>query len=732
MNKELYSPEKTMAWLNNRLSGIFPNVRRLSRRELAVLKGEYPDLLQQGEPAYRVALQKCLVDVLGRALSVRAGSWTRSLQETDLPCLMVSPAGQISLVFEFSPTRGWGLEDVSSREYVSEFPDGAEFCRIFDPGVGANGSFSAKKLFKQALRERRRVFVFSALAASMVSFLALGTSLYSMQVYDRVIPTQGYSTLIVLTIGVGIAIFLEFVLKLTRSAILEAAIRDVDSEVSHGVFKRLLTIRLDQFPASVGTLAAQLRSYETIRTFYFAATLYAIDIPFALLFLCVVFFLAGPVLVGIILSFVVLAVAVGMLSRTQIVKHTRTGTASSNRKLGLLVEAVEGAEVIKATGAGWLAQIKWGSLSQDAISDDLKVRRYQELASFASASMQQLSYTLLVASGAFIAITDGTITMGGLIACAILSGRILTPIGMLPGLIVQWAHARMAMENLEKVFALRNDNDTCNQPLVPERLHGGYELEGIRFTYAAGGQPFSIDKLEIKPGEKVALLGPIGAGKSTLLKLLAGVYAPKDGRVLLDRLDIQQISRPHLSEVVGYLPQEVRLFAGTLRENLLLGMSDISEEQLVAAATATGLMPFISSHPQGLDLTITEGGNGVSRGQKQLIAFTRLLLSHPEVWLLDEPTASMDDGSERSCLMALRQMISPENTLVLVTHKPALLNLVQRIIVVTSAGVVMDGPRDMVIARLQQNHQAATGPVNQDVKDENGGERHVVAQGGAE
>jgi ATP-binding cassette subfamily C protein LapB len=566
---------------------------------------------------------------------------------------------------------------------------------------------TALALFKRALLTRKSIFVQAAAASLLINLLALGTSLYSMQVYDRVIPTQGVATLIVLTSGVLIATVLELVVKLARSGVLEVALKGMDLELSHAIFVRLLGIRMDQFPASVGTLSAQVRSYETIRNFASSATLFfAVDAPFALLFLAVMFLLAGPALAAVPAVFFVLAVAIGLFYRSRIARHASSENTASNKKLGLLVETVESAEHLKAAGGGPQQIQRWDALNQQSIEDDLAIRRYSEQASYSAAFMQQASYIALVGTGAWIAATSTNLSMGGLIACSILSGRVLGPVAALPGLIVQWAHAKAALNGLEKVFALQSDNHDMDHPLRPEIIHGQLEVAGLRFTYPSRPDTLAMDHLHIGAGEKVAILGPVGAGKSTLLKLLAGLYRPHQGRILLDGLDIQQIERGHLARQLGYLPQEVKLLSGTLRENLQVGLQDVSEQALLDACRSTGLMALVSGHPKGLDLAISEGGSGVSGGQKQLIALTRLLLARPVLWLLDEPTAAMDEQTEQKSLAVLRAAIAPAHTLVLVTHKPALVAMADRLILLAPKGVVMDGPRDAVLNQLRQSVQA--------------------------
>jgi len=568
---------------------------------------------------------------------------------------------------------------------------------------------NAFSLFKDALLERKGLFVQAAAASLIANVLALATALYSMQVYDRVIPTQGVSTLTVLTTGVLIAIVLELVVKFARAHTQEAAIAGMDMALSHSIFARLLGIRMDQFPASVGTLSAQVRSYETIRRFATSATLYVlVDAPFALLFLAVIGLLAGPLMAAIPVFCFLLALSVGMFYRQRIARRAESGNFSANKKLGLLVETVENAETIKASCGAGQQLARWDELTRECVADDVEIQRYSEQATYFAAFMQQVSYVLLVAFGAWIASTSNDLTMGGLIACAILSGRVLGPVAALPGLVVQWAHARAALDALEKVFALQGDNHAVERPLKPATIRGEWRLENLKFAYPGRPKPLTLPLTVIRAGEKVGVIGPVGSGKTTLLKLMAGLFAPGEGQVLLDGLDLQQIDRQHLSSRIAYLPQDVKLFAGCLRDNLTVGLGAVDESALLGAARASGLDQLIASHPQGLDMPIYEGGRGVSGGQRQLIALTRLLLAKPDAWLMDEPTAAMDEMSEQRALNALRQALQPAQTLLLITHKPALLAMVDRLIVLLPGGGVMDGPKAAVIERLRAGPQVPT------------------------
>jgi ATP-binding cassette subfamily C protein LapB len=354
---------------------------------------------------------------------------------------------------------------------------------------------------------------------------------------------------------------------------------------------------------------------------------------------------------------------------------------------------------------------RWMHTNDEARSQELQMRDITERNQHLTAFFQQVAYVLLVASGALM-ISRGELSMGALIACSILSGRVLQPVAMIPAQLVQWASVKASLQALDRIWQLEDDHQGVAHPLVPDDIQGSYKLEKVSASYGGPVKALVIPQMQIQAGEKVGILGPIGAGKTTLLRLLSGMYKPQEGRVLLDQLDIAHISKPVLAEHVGFLQQEGRLFAGSLRENLILGLLDPGDDAILAAAEKTGLQrAVISDHPKGLMQEITEGGIGLSAGQRQLVNLTRLYLRQPTVWLLDEPTASMDRQTEGVVLQSLRHSLQPQHTLVVVTHKPELLVLVNRLIVVAQHQVVLDGPRDEVLARLN-NPTPTTSGVN--------------------
>ena len=567
----------------------------------------------------------------------------------------------------------------------------------------------ALQLVWQAASQHRGVFFDALLATALVNLLALAGSLYSMQVYDRVIPNSGAQTLWVLTFGAAVAALMEFVLKQLRSGSMDRVCAAMDHSLSEWFFGRLMGIRMERRPASVGTLAAQAKGFETVRSVLTSTSLFVLaDIPFAVVFVIVIA-LVGGWLALIPLVALPLALGCGLAFRRATERHMRDNLSGSYRKQGLLVEAIDGAESLKASGGEWRLQSRWNQLLHEASEPDLASRRHTSLSQNLTVLMQQASYIALIATGAWL-VSNNSLTMGGLLACSIISNRAMSPIIQLPGVILQWAHARAAIEGLDRIISLPNEAEDARHALLPGALAATLRLERTRYAYLPGRTALEVETLQIQPGESVGLLGPIGSGKSTLLKLISGMYRPDEGRVFLGGLDMSLLGPAAIREVIGYLPQDVRLFSGTLRDNLLLGLPDPGDAAILAAATRTGLIDLISGQPKGLALEISEGSRGVSGGQRQLIGFTRLLLAKPKVWLLDEPTGAMDSVTESRITALLNDMRREGATLIVSTHKTALLGLFDRLMVLQAGRMMLDGPRQGVLDRLSGRPTVAPAP----------------------
>jgi ATP-binding cassette subfamily C protein LapB len=568
-------------------------------------------------------------------------------------------------------------------------------------------------LLWRAMRRRKGIFRDAVIATVVVNTLAIATGLYTMQVYDRVIPHTGFNTLMVLFVGVLIALGLELLLKQLRSHLMDRESTQIDTELSDWFFRRAQGIRMEARPPSLGTLAAQIKGLEYLRGVLSGNTIFLFaDLPFALLFVGVVAWIGG-VIAFVPLMLIPVTLLVGLAFQRRVNRATEKSQGHSNSKAGLLVEAIDGIESVKATGSEGRMQMAWQDLLRKAGDDDDSVKQASAISSNIAQTLQQLSYVTMVATGAFL-VVNAQLTMGGLIACAIISQRALSPIARLPSALVQWSHARATLKTLDQMLELPNELDEDDRTLNPEVVESGLRFERVEFAYGDNANlALELPLLQIEPGERVGIVGPIGSGKSTLLKIASGLYRPTEGQFFLGGLDVAKIKHARLRELIAYLPQDVRLTSGTLRENLLRGLPDPGDEAVLAAARRTGLINLINGHPLGLALPITEGGRGLSGGQKQLMAFTRLLLVDPAVMLLDEPTASMDNDTEANIGRIIADLASQGKTVLIATHKTTLLPHVDRLLVFGGGRVVADGPREEVLAQLRGNRQSRVSAVRE-------------------
>lgn len=636
----------------------------------------------------------------------------------DRPEILEQPDAAFLPLLAYHPDMGWGVIDSQTPQKTWNFRQEKNHTqthsdelslilriRLKDEHIKQR-SASFSDLLKADLGNYKGILIEAIIATFLINMLALAVSLFSMQVYDRVIPTRSEYTLIILASGVFLIIVFEAFMKFSRSKIMDKVVVGLDQYLSREVFQRLLKVRIDQMPGSVGSMAAQLRGYEQVRSFFTASTLFGlVDLPMTLIFISLIAFIGSPFVALVPVLAAVIAIVMGLSARRRIDALAAEGATASYYKTGLLVEAFEGVETIKAGAGNWKFLSRWLDVMNVTVKNDLDMKHANDNLAYFTQMLQQVSYVGIVIVGSFV-VMNGDMTMGGLIACSILGGRVLAPVMALPNLLVQYSHAKAAKLNIETLFSLEQDNHGVAYPLSPSRIKGFYQCDNVVFNYQDNDRPaIVINKLAIRPGERIAILGPIGSGKSTLLKVLAGLYAPTKGRVLLDGLDINQISRETLSERLGYLQQDHRLFQGTLRENLLIGMPAPDDDVLQEALIKTGLINLVSSHSSGLDLPISEGGRGLSGGQKQLVAFTRLLLTRPNVFLLDEPTAAMDNRQEQHCIKVLKQELADGQTFIVSTHKTALLELADRIIIMDNQRIIIDGPKQAVLEELKKNEQ---------------------------
>ncbi|EIL1178317.1 type I secretion system permease/ATPase [Salmonella enterica] len=560
-------------------------------------------------------------------------------------------------------------------------------------------------LFSTLLRYRR-YFYSAALAAIIINILALAGTFFTMNVYDRVVPNQAYVTLWSLAAGVALAMLFEFMARNIRAWLLDVAGKKTDLVIGSKLFFQVMTIRMEYKPSSAGSFANQLREFESVRDFITSATLATLsDIPFIFLFVGMIFLVAGPL--GLIPLLVIpIIVIVSVAIQWPLAKTMQENLHESSLKQGLIIEAIEGLETLKSSQGEGFMQKKWETFSALAAASAMKSRRLSTLAINFVSTMQQLQTVSMVCWGVYL-IEDGVITLGGLIGSVILSGRAVAPLAQVAGLAVRYQQAKAALSSLTRIMAIpvdkRHDIDYLADPVID----GNITLKQVEFSYPSTNgmpQPLILKNIniEIKKGEKIAILGRVGSGKSTLLKILARLYLPVKGQLFSDGLDLMQIDPADWRKAVGYVGQDCRLFYGTLKQNVMIGRPEATLAEFLRVMKLVGLDVFAAQHPLGYNLHIGEMGNGLSGGQKQLVALARCLIRHPKMVLFDEPTSAMDNQTEAMFIKHLKGAIRDE-TIIIVTHRPSLLPLVDRILVVEQGEIISDGPREVILTQLRSN-----------------------------
>lgn len=565
-----------------------------------------------------------------------------------------------------------------------------------------------KSWFFKVIWRFKKYYYQIILATFVINFLALVSSLYVMNVYDRVIPNKSYQTLWVLSIGVIIAILFEFTAKMLRGRLTDIAGKKADLIISSALFRKVTNLKLQEKPISSGSYVNNLRDFESVRDFMTSASLLTlVDMPFLILFVSVIA-LVGGYLAFVPLTIIPLVIIVGLLAQLPLSKYINESMKESSQRQGLAVEAIEGIETLKTNNAMNWAQKRWDYYTAKTASSSMKVKNISNFVIYFAVMMQQLNTIFLVIIGTYLIHSDdpaSKITMGALIATVILSGRALSPLGQIAGLAVRFQQAWVALKSVNGIVERPSEREPARKYITLKQINGNIKFQNVSFAYNQDSS--SVVKnlsFEIKPGEKVGILGRIGSGKSTTLKLAAGLYSAEQGSITLDNVDIRQIDPHYLRNQILLLEQQPRLFLGSLRENLDLARMDgfSSDQDLIMALQRFGLDKVIKKHPRGLDMSLGENGLGLSGGQKQIVALARMTMRNPKIVLLDEPTTGLDQYSEIQALNAISAWCR-SRTLLVVTHRPQVLSIVNRIIVVDNGKVVMDGPRDAVLQQLAKN-----------------------------
>ncbi len=570
----------------------------------------------------------------------------------------------------------------------------------YDERAPETHSVRQRHWFWKALYRHRKLYRDTLVAAFVINAFATAMPLFVMNVYDRVVPNAAIETLWVFAVGLGIVLTAELALRTARAHFVDIAGNRVDRELSAQIMHNVLGMRLHARPVSTGSFAANLRAFEVVRDFVTATTITTlIDLPFALLFIAIIAWispaLALPLLIGGLLL-----VAHSWSVQSSLRHLADDAHRSGSQRNATLIESLVGLEDIKSQSAEGLFQRRWERVTEHLAHTQTQLKLLGSSVMHGALFVQQMTSLSIVVLGVYL-IIDHSLSMGGLIAAMMLTSRAMQPLAQLAGLMTQYYNAKTAMVGLDAVMESPSERPE-SAPINRPHLRGRIEFQDVSFRYPNSEVPaLQSINLSINTGEKVAILGRAGSGKSTILRIILGLYQPEQGQVRLDGIDIRQLDPHQLRQNMGYVPQHPTLFYGSLRENLLMGRTGITDFALMQAAEQAGLQDMINAHPQGFDMLIGERGETLSGGQRQGVALARSLVGNPLTLLMDEPTSAMDRAGEDCVRRSLTQGASGR-TLVLVTHRPSMLRLVDRIVVLDHGRIVADGAREKVLQALQE------------------------------
>lgn len=570
----------------------------------------------------------------------------------------------------------------------------------FDQRAPNVGQVAVRHWFWGSLAENSRIYRDVMVAAFVVNMFALAMPLFTMNVYDRVLPNQATETLWVMSLGISLIFIGDLVLRTMRGYFLDWASTRIDIKLSARIMEQVLGIRLEQRPNSVGSFASNLRSFETVRDFITSATITTlIDIPFALIFIAVIAWVAWPMIIPVLLGAIVILIY-SFSVQTKMHDLSETMYRASAIRNATLIESLVGLETVKALGIEGQMQRKWEHSAHFLTEVSSKLRLLSSSINNGATTMQQLINVSLVILGVYLVI-NGELTMGGLIACTMLASRALVPIAQTAGLLTQYHNAATSLTSLDEIMQRPVERPADSTFLSRPAFNGDIEFREVSFAYP-GAESNALTKVsfKIKAGEHVAILGRMGSGKSTIHKLILGLYQPTEGAVLIDGIDARQIDPAELRRCVGYVQQDTQLFYGSMRDNLTISAPHVDDAAVIAAAQVGGIDEFVNGHPKGFDMLIGERGETLSGGQRQGVGVARAFINNPSILLLDEPTSAMDHSGEDAIRSRLVEH-SRNKTLLLISHRSSLYALVNRIIVIDSGRIVADGPKEQVTDALR-------------------------------
>lgn len=568
---------------------------------------------------------------------------------------------------------------------------------------GVDGSIVRRHWLASALLPFWRSYAQVALAALFINLLALASPLFTMNVYDRILPNDAKSTLWVLAIGVSGAILFDLLLKTARSALIDYAGRRADIKLSYLLFEKVLNATMASRPMQTGDYASRITQYEFVREFFTSNTISVlIDTVFVFVFLIVIYLVAGWIVIVPAIAFVI-ALVIGLISQHRIGRRVAAASNESSMKQSLLVETISTIETVKSLSAERMLLRKWHELSKKASLTSEEIKQLSASAANWTQFVQQLVSIVIIIAGAY-QFSQGQMSSGAIIAAVMLSSRTVAPMGQIAMTLSRMRQAMLSLRILNSVMEQPEDRPT-GTGFVNREIHtGSFAFQNVEFAYPNSDQKVLNGlTFAVQPGQRVGIIGRIGSGKTTLGRLLAGLYPPTAGSLMIDGIDVRQYHPAIIRSAVSVASQSADLFSGSVKENLLMGRADATDAEIIEVARKTGVDEFVSRHPRGYDMQVGERGSNLSGGQRQAMAIARLLLARPKIIFLDEPSGAMDLASERRLINQLATAISPETTLVISTHRYSMLELIDRLIVLENGRVIADGPKKAVIEQLQKN-----------------------------
>ncbi|MGE4422236.1 MAG: type I secretion system permease/ATPase [Pseudodesulfovibrio sp.] len=635
----------------------------------------------------------------------------QSITKLVMPCILLLRGGNACVLLDFTgnmarvivPGHGMDETEIPISTLNEEYTGYSIFCHRaskLDKRASELKLLKTKRWFWGVIAKFWPIYKHVIGASIMTNIIIIASPLFVMNVYDRVIPNNATETLWALAIGIAIAYLFDFLLKNLRAYFVDVAGRNADVLIGSKIMSHLTSARLDYMPESAGAVANNIREFESLREFFGSSSLVAlIDLPFLILFICVIYYIGGPIAYPIFVA-VPLVILVGVFMQIPFQRIIENHYKESTQKYALLFEVVQGLETIKTSMAEGRIQARWENVVGLSAHSNSHAKTIANMSITFSVFVTQMVSVAVVITGVYL-ISKGDLTVGGLIACNILSGRSMAPLSAVAGLLSRFQQSRMALNALDMLMEMPSERPDDKETFHYGAIEPSVTLTDVSFSYPGTDKAVLHDiNLKLKPGEKVGIIGRTGAGKTTMGKLCVGLYQPVKGSVQVGDIDLRQMDVADLRRKVGYISQDSLLFYGTLKDNIAFGLPEADDQSINAAAEISGVNDFVRDHPAGFGMMVGERGTSLSGGQRQAVTIARAILPDPEILIMDEPSSNMDNQSEYRLKERLKQYIE-DKTLIVITHRHSMLDLVDRLVIMDRGRIVVDGPKKAVLDGLR-------------------------------